>query len=92
MHYKKAKTRAPAVSSIWTNSRGQQFDLSVEKRYSPGEAAMKMRRSTEWVLRLVRSGELSPVCRLNCRTVEIYDCAISDFYARRIEIHAREAA
>jgi hypothetical protein len=68
----------------WRNSIGQEFDLATEKLLSVGEVALATRRSTEWVLRKIREGELYPVVFHNARLVEVYACAVTDLRVRHI--------
>lgn len=77
---------------VWRNSLGQEFDLSREAKHVPGEVALKMRRSTEWVLRKIRAQELYPVVYHNPRFVEVYDCAIVDYYMRHTQQGGAHAA
>jgi hypothetical protein len=77
---------------LWTNSLGQEFDLSAQPKHVPGEVAIKMRRSTEWVLRKIRAAELYPVVYHNPRFVEVYDCAIADYYHRHTQGGGTHAA
>ena len=70
---------------FWRNSLGQECDLSKEGRFAAGEVALLMNRSAEWVLRQVRAGELYPVITHNQRSVEIYGCAVADYYARHTQ-------
>lgn len=70
---------------FWRNSLSQEFNLAHEARVTPGEAAIKMKRSTEWVLRRIRDGALYPVVYLNPRCVEIYACGITDYYTRHTQ-------
>lgn len=71
-------------SITWIDSRGAAHDLLRERRYSPCEAARLMGRSTEWVLRKIRAGELYPTCRYNLRTIEIWQCGLEDYVARHL--------
>lgn len=70
---------------IWRNSLGEEFDLTKEAKRTPGEIALRVRRSTDWVLRKVRAGEIYPVIAHNPRFIEIYDCAVADYYIRHTE-------
>jgi hypothetical protein len=70
---------------IWRDSLGHEFDLAKEKRISPGEAATKMKRSTEWVLRKIRANELYPHVYYNPRLVEVWACALDDYLVRNIQ-------
>lgn len=68
----------------WTDSTGARHDLLAERVLSPGEAARALDRSTSWVLRRVRRGEIYPVLRANARSLEIFACALADYRARRL--------
>lgn len=69
---------------LFVDSIGRTHDLETDRRYSPGEAAISMKRSPEWVLREIRARNLYPVIYHNERSVELYDCAIKDYYARKL--------
>ena len=69
---------------FWRDSLGREFDLLREKRLSPGEAALKMNRSSEWVLRRIRDNQLYPHVYFTQRTVELWQCAIDDYLIRTI--------
>lgn len=71
-----------AGALTWINSRGEVIDLATAKVITIGECAQRMRRSTEWVLRKIRAGELYPVLRHNARSVEVFEPAISDWLDR----------
>lgn len=81
-----------AAGMVWRNSIGQVFDLATEKKHTPGEVATQMRRSSEWVLRKVREKQLYPVVQHNERFVEIYACAIADYYHRHTKGNGNHAA
>ena len=76
----------------WHDSLGRPHDLTREARSTPSEIALKMRRSTEWVLREIRAGRLYPVVRHNLRYIEVYHCAIDDYYIRMTAAHNAAAA
>lgn len=77
---------------LWRNSLGQEFDLAREAKHVPSEVATKMRRSTEWVLRQIRAGALYPIVVHNGRFVEVYECAIADYYHRHTQGGGNHAA
>lgn len=77
---------------FWRNSLGQEFDLAAQPRLSPGDVALKVKRSAEWVLRKVRAKQLYPVIYHNARSVEIYECAITDYYHRHTQGVSNAAA
>lgn len=66
----------------WRDSLNREHDLSREPKCTPGEIALMMRRSTEWVLRKIRAGELYPYVRHNERYIEVYVCGVPDYYTR----------
>lgn len=70
---------------LWINSLNQEIDLKKEPKLSPGETAIRMKRSTEWVLQQIRKSELYPVVSHNPRFLEVYECAITDYYARHTQ-------
>lgn len=73
-----------ASAIVWVDSRGASHDLLREKRYSPGDAALIMGRSVEWVLRKIRANELFPVVKYNSRTIEIWQCGLEDLLVRNL--------
>ena len=75
---------------FWKNSLGQEIDLSREARFVPKDVATRMRRSTEWVRRKIREKELFPIIIHSEQFIEVYECAIVDYYHRHTqgEIHA----
>lgn len=69
---------------VWRDSSGTDHDLLTAKRLSPGEAAIELKKSTEWVLRKIRRNELFPVVYYNSRSVEVWLCGVRDYLARSI--------
>lgn len=69
---------------IFVDSIGRAHDLEQVKRLGTGEVAMQMKCHVETVLRRIRDNELYPVVYVNPRVVEVYECAVNDFYARRL--------
>lgn len=69
---------------IFVDSLGRAHDLETEKRLSTGEVAMRMTCHPETVLRRIREKEIYPVVYINARVVEIYECAVNDFFARKL--------
>ena len=67
---------------FWRDSLGREHDLSREPKSTPGEVATAMRRSTAWVLREIRMGNLFPIVRHNLRFIEVYECGLADYYLR----------
>lgn len=76
-----------ATGILWRDSLGREFDLLKEKRLSPGDVALRLNRSTEWVLRKIRSNELYPHVYFNPRLVEVFECALGDYLARNMGRH-----
>jgi methionyl-tRNA formyltransferase len=77
---------------FWRDSSGTEHDLLKSKRVSPGEAAIHLNRSTEWVLRKIRANELFPVVYYNPRSVEVWVCGLDDFVARSLRRSASGGA
>lgn len=69
---------------VWRDSLGTEHDLLSSRRLTPGEAAIRLRRSGEWVKRMVRAGRLYPVAKYNCRSIEIFEVGLADFIARSL--------
>lgn len=67
---------------FWKDSLGREHDLMKERRMSPGEAAIELKRSTEWVLRKIRNEEFYPCVYFNVRLVEVWACGIEDYLVR----------
>jgi len=68
----------------WVDSLNRAHNLERERLLSTGEVATEMKRSVDWVLRAIRDGELYPVLHHNPRNIEVYGCAIRDYYARKL--------
>jgi methionyl-tRNA formyltransferase len=73
-----------ATGLFWRDTLGREFNLLTEKRLSPGEAAIRLNRSTEWVLRKIRANELYPHVYFNPRLVEVWECGLSDYIVRTV--------
>jgi len=69
----------------FTDSLGRLHDLEHDKQMTPGEVALKLGRSSEWVLRQIRSRELYPVLYYNPRNVTVFACAVGDFICRKLK-------
>lgn len=69
----------------WVDSLGCEHDLLRSERMSPGELAIIAKRSPEWILRLIRAGELYPVLRINPRTLEVWRCSYDDYLVRSLQ-------
>jgi hypothetical protein len=72
---------------LFTDSQGRRFDLAHELRKRPKEAAADQRLqgfSEKAIRRLITAGQLYPVFRRNARVIEIFDCAIADWFARQL--------
>jgi hypothetical protein len=67
---------------FWKNSLGQEIDLSREPLLVPKDVATKMGKSTEWVRRKIRDGEIYPVIIHSDLFIEVYECAIQDYRTR----------
>lgn len=76
----------------WVDSLGAEHDLMREERMSPGELALVAKRSPEWILRLIRAGELYPVLRINPRTLEVWRCSYDDYLVRSLCNERKESA
>ena len=71
-------------STTWKDSQGVTHDLTMTKRLTFGEVALMMRRSVRTVKRLVATRQLRPVIRYNPRSIEIFECAVTDYLARKL--------
>lgn len=74
--------RGPA---LFTDVHGQMHDLLREKTLRCKEAAADVRLGgvSAWqVRRMIQTGELFPVLRINARRLLVYDCALTDWRAR----------
>ena len=69
---------------IWTNYKGDIFDLTNVKTLTIGETALAMHCSTRHVHRLLKQGDLKPIIRISPKRTLIYQCAIAEFYAKKL--------
>jgi len=67
------------------DAAGQLHDLGTEKRLRPKEVAADTRvaLTPEDVRGLIAAGELYPVFRRNARRIEVFACAIGDWWLRQ---------
>ena len=69
---------------IWTDYKGDIFDLTNVKCMTIGETALAMKCSTRHIHRLLKKGELKPTIKISPRRTMIYQCAIPEYYASKL--------
>lgn len=74
-----------ARGAMFKDAAGQLHDLGTEKRLRPKEVAADTRvaLTPEDVRGLIAAGELYPVFRRNARRIEVFACAIGDWWLRQ---------
>ena len=68
----------------WADSSDVLHDLTTEKRISTAIAAKRLDLTPQTVRRMIQRGEIYPVLRHNSRRIEIYECALDDYIARKL--------
>lgn len=72
------------AAHIWTDSLGNRHDLTTAPLLSIGETAQRMKCSKWTVRRRIALKELAPVFRHNSNSIEVYECALPDYFARKL--------
>ena len=69
----------------WADSFGHLHDLTTERRISTNTAQKRLQVSRSTILRMIRSRELYPVLKCSSARIEIYECALTDYIARKLK-------